>query len=295
MSDNFIQSFQLEQSGIRGRIVRLGSVLEDILVPHAYPDDVMHLTGETLTLCTVLSSMLKYDGIFTLQVQGDGPVKMLVADMTSEGKVRACATFTDEDVAKASIQSNRGELLGKGYMAFTVDQGENTDRYQGIVELKNSSLLDSVQNYFAQSEQINTGIMMAVGKVEGHWRACGIMLQKMPEETALYNRDNDVSDEDDWRRAMVLLGSVKDEEMLSTTLEAPDLLYRLFHEEGVRVYDPVPLINECRCNMERVRVVLSGMNSEDLEHMTIDGKITMTCEFCSRDYAFDPADIQKGQ
>lgn len=294
MNHNFVQSFQLEISRIRGRIVRLDSVIEDILTPHDYPDDVLQLTGETLTLCTLLSSMLKYDGIFTLQAQGKGPVRMLVADVTSNGDVRACATFKQEELAAVS-HKNPAELLGEGYMAFTVDQGDFTDRYQGIVELKPESLTASVQNYFMQSEQIATGIMLAVGRRNGKWRACGIMVQQMPEETENYNKDHSDVDEDDWRRTMILLGSVKEDELLDERLSANDLLFRLFHEEGVRVFEEQPLINKCRCSVDRVTAVLSGMSDEDIDEMIVDGSIVMKCEFCSRDYAIDPKDVRKGK
>ncbi len=295
MSDNFIQLFQFENSNIRGRIVRLGDVLDGILTAHNYPEDVAHLTGEVLTLCAMLSSMLKYDGIFTLQTQSDGVVPMLVGDVTSAGHVRACATFKPEEIGAATWSEDRAELLGKGYMAFTVDQGEHTERYQGIVELKNTSLISSVQHYFAQSEQINTGMVMNVGKVDGKWRATGIMVQEMPEETAKYNQDISADNEDDWRRTMILLGSVKQEEMLAADLSANDLLFRLFHEEGVRVFEELPLKHVCRCNPERVENILATMSDDDIDDMVIDGKIVMTCEFCSRHYSFDPADIKKGK
>lgn len=294
MNHNFVQSFQLETSRIRGRIVRLDSVIEDILTPHDYPDDVLQLTGETLTLCTLLSSMLKYEGIFTLQAQGKGPVRMVVADVTSNGDIRACATFKQEELAAVS-HKNPAELLGEGYMAFTVDQGDFADRYQGIVELKPESLTASVQNYFMQSEQIATGIMLAVGRRNGKWRACGIMVQQMPEETENYNKDHSDVDEDDWRRTMILLGSVKEDELLDSSLGANDLLFRLFHEEGVRVFDPRTLINKCRCSVDRVTTVLSGMSDEDIDEMIVDGSIVMKCEFCSRDYAIDPKDVRKGK
>ncbi len=288
MEDNFVKSFQLETSHIRGRIVRLGDTLDTILSAHDYPDDVLHLTGETLVLGTLLSSMLKYEGIFTLQTSGDGPVTMLVSDMTSDGKVRACAAFKKEKLDTAKYISDRAELLGQGHMAFTVDQGEHAERYQGIVELKSESLLASVQHYFAQSEQIATGMMMAVGKQNGKWRATGIMVQQMPEDTVTYNKDQSNINEDDWRRTMILLGSVKDEELLDAKLSADDLLIRLFHEEGVRVFDTMPLINQCRCSAERVENILSGMSKEDIDDVTVDGVIVMTCEFCSKSYVLNP-------
>lgn len=296
MTDNFVQSFELESSRLRGRIVRLGSVLGDILNAHkAYPEDVLQLTGETLTLCVMLSSMLKYDGIFTLQVQGDGPVPMLVADVATGGKIRACASFSTERLAAEAHTGNLATLIGKGYMAFTVDQGENTERYQGIVELKPDSLIASVQHYFTQSEQISTGMVMKAGRVDGQWRAGGIMVQQMPEDSERYNKDESNVHEDDWRRTMVLLGSVKDEEMLAPALKAEELLYRLFHEEGVRVYEAQELEKTCRCSPERVENILSTMSDEDIDDMVVDGKIVMTCEFCSRDYMFDPAGFKKGE
>lgn len=295
MTDNFYQSFQLESSRIRGRIVRLSSELDDILTAHDYPDDVLYLTAETMALGVMLSSMLKYEGIFTLQTKGDGPVTMLVADMTSDGKIRACASFDKESFPPKGYKDNRAELLGNGYMAFTVDQGEYAERYQGIVELKTESLVSSVQSYFTQSEQIATGMMLAVGKVGGKWRACGIMLQQMPEDTTSYNRDEKSNvDEDDWRRTMILLSSVKEEELLSAELGAQDLLFRLFHEEGVRVYDVHPLEKSCRCSPERVEAILGTMPAEDIEDITVDGKIVITCEFCSKSYELDPDTIRKG-
>lgn len=296
MADNFVQSFELESSRLRGRIVRLGSVLDDILNAHkTYPEDVLQLTGETLALCVMLSSMLKYDGIFTLQAQGDGPVPMLVADITTGGKIRACASFKPERLAAEPHAGNLAALLGKGYMAFTVDQGENTERYQGIVELKPDSLIASVQHYFTQSEQISTGMVMKVARVHGQWRASGIMVQQMPEESDRYNKGESNIHEDDWRRTMVLLGSVKDEELTDPALNAEDLLYRLFHEEGVRVYEAQELTKTCRCSPERVENILSTMSDEDIDDMIVDGKIVMTCEFCSRDYTFDPAQFKKGE
>lgn len=302
--DNIIQPFQLEASDFRGRIVRLGSTIDDIIRAHNYPDRVNRLLGETLTLTALLSSMLKYDGIFTLQTSGDGPIKMLVADMTTAGDLRGCATFDIDRLEAATEQlaafekeegneNQMAQLLGKGYIAFTVDQGQNTDRYQGIVELKGSSLTDCVHHYFAQSEQIETGIKMAVGKRNGKWRAGGIMLQHIPEEGGEKGVKTSQIDEDDWRRSMVLLESCKEDEFLDEELGENMLLLRLFHEEGVRVYEPQKIQKQCRCSEERVRTVLDSLSTEDIEHVTKKGEITMTCEFCSRDYVFDANEITR--
>jgi len=301
-TDNFVQPFQLETSSIRGRIVRLGSVLDEILDAHDYPLPVSHLVAETITLGIALSSMLKYEGIFTLQAQGDGPLKMLVSDVTSQGVVRGCASYDAERFQKSreqisalktkeSSQNHLAQYLGKGYLAFTVDQGANTDRYQGIVDIKGASMVDCVQHYFTQSEQIGTGIKMAVGKRGDHWRAAAIMLQNMPEDGQ--NPESGVGNmcEDDWRRAMILLDSCTEDEFLSPELSSNELLFRLFHEEGVRVYDRKEIKKGCRCEEERVRNILMSMSEEDIKDMSVEKAIHMTCEFCSKTYSFKESDI----
>lgn len=280
--EDFILPFQLESCQLRGRIIRLHRGLDDILGAHAYPEKVSRLLGETVTLCGLLSSMLKYKGIFTLQVQGDGPLSMLVSDINSGGGIRGCAAFKEERLE--AVGEALQDLTGKGHIAFTVDQGPKTDRYQGIVELKGQTLLECVQHYFAQSEQIETGIVMGVGLCDGQWRAQGLMLQRMPEEGG--NASGNI-EEDDWRRAMILMQSCKEEELLDSNLSAQDILRRLFHEEGVRVYEPQFLEKTCRCSSEKVESILKKMPEEDKKEIAENGKITMTCEFCNQDYVFD--------
>lgn len=299
--DDVIQPFQLDASSLRGRVVRLGSVLNDILEPHDYPNPVAHLVAEIVTISMLLSSMLKYDGIFTLQAKGDGPVDLLVADITADGDVRGCAHFDPERLEHAreqlsalkapeSARNHLAQYLGKGYMAFTVEQGDNNERYQGIVELKGASLIDCVQHYFQQSEQIDTGIKMAIGQRDGQWRGGGIMLQTMPEDDGYNENTKSNMDEDDWRRAMILLESCTDDEFLDTELHSNVLLTRLFHEEEVRVFKPTTIQKNCRCSEERVFNMLSMMPPEDLDYMQQDdGSIGMKCEFCSTGYSFDRA------
>jgi molecular chaperone Hsp33 len=303
--DNVIQTFQLDVSNLRGRAVRIGSVLHDILEPHAYPAPVAHLVAETITLAVLLSSMLKYTGVFTLQARGDGPVKMLVADITSEGVVRGCASFDPERVEHArqplavlvdqeGSQNHLAQYLGKGYIAFTVDQGPDMkDRYQGIVELQGASLVDCVQHYFAQSEQIMTGIKMAVGKRDGFWRAGGIMLQKMPDAGGIAPAGKSDLEEDDWRRAMILMDSCSEDELLSAELHSNILLARLFHEEDVRVYKPLAVSKGCRCSKERVDSVISTLSDDDLEYMAMDDVISAKCEFCSQEYVYSLSALMK--
>ncbi len=296
--DNIIQPFQLDESGLRGRSVKVGSVLDDVLGPHDYPNPVAHLVAEMMTVGLLLSSMLKYKGIFTLQAQGNGPVSTLIADVNSEGDVRGCALFDEKrlEMARTQIQdlaapetgqNNLAQYLGKGHIAFTVDQGPQTERYQGIVDLKGASITDCVQHYFGQSEQIGTGIKLAVGERGGKWRSGGIMLQRMPENEK--NPQDFIGNvrEDDWRRAMILLDTCTEDELLDEGLHVNELLLRLFHEDGVRVFDTLSVQKGCRCDSKKLENVLALMDKDDIEHMKKDDKITMHCEFCSKDLFFD--------
>ncbi|MCI5061289.1 MAG: Hsp33 family molecular chaperone HslO [Alphaproteobacteria bacterium] len=307
ISGNVIRPFQLEVSSLRGRIVRFDSVLDEILTPHEYPKAVNQLLAETITLCALLSSMLKFDGVFTLQAQGDGPISMLVADVTSKGGIRGCASFDEERLKATTKQlaafssdldeasdNDLAQLLGKGHIAFTVEQEGMTERYQGIVELKGNSLVECVQYYFTQSEQIDTGIMLAVGQRQGVWRSAGLMLQHMPEEGG----DNAPSqesnlNEDDWRRAMILMQSCTEEELLDPALNAHTILTRLFHEEGVRVFDPIPLIPFCKCSDSKVENVLMMMAKDDRDDVADEGMIDIKCEFCGKSYNMSVADIEQ--
>lgn len=309
-SGNIIRPFQLESSSLRGRIVRFNDVLNDIISAHDYPPVVSQVLAETITLCALLSSMLKYEGVFTLQTQGDGPISMLVADMTSEGAIRGCATFNEDRVEKVAKQfsafsddvsesadNHLAQLLGKGYIAFTVDQKGAEERYQGIVELKGKSITECVQHYFTQSEQINTGIKMAAAQRDGKWYAGGIMLQRMPEDGGIESTKTQTNvpenlDEDDWHRSMILMGSLTEAEILHDNLNSHDILYRLFHEEGVRVFEPLQLKHECRCSAERVENVVCMMSDEDRKDMVKEGRIVLKCEFCSKDYDLDPKYVE---
>lgn len=302
--DNVIQPFQLEVSSLRGRIVRLGETLNDILKAHDYPKPVAHLVAEQATLALLLGSMLKYEGIFTLQAQGDGPISMLVADVTSDGEVRACATFDEERVETArqnleALKTPEGsehhlaEFLGEGHIAFTVDQGSHMERYQGIVELQGGSLVDSIRHYFSQSEQIGTAIKMAVGLRGGQWRGAGVMLQHMPEDDKNPALGETNLGEDDWRRAMILLDSCTDDEFLDPDLDHNSLLMRLFHEEGVRVYSPIMVTKGCRCSQDRLENMIMMMSADDRDYMQEDGVIKMMCEFCSIEFCFETNDIER--
>lgn len=280
---NLIQTFQLEKSNIRGRILRMDTVLHTMLERHGYPEPLQYLTAEVAVFALLLSSMLKYDGIFTLQIQGDGPVSMVVADVTAGG-VRACAKFNaGEDLPKVEYPL---ALVGKGYMAFTVDQGPDTERYQGIVALDGKDLSAAVQHYFTQSEQIQTALHMVLGRDgDGVWRAGAIMLQKLPDESN--GAVGDDEHDDGWNNATIMMKSCTAREFLDTSLSLEDILFRLFHEDGVRVYPPQKIEETCRCSQDRAQNIIHMMSDDEKIEMTDHGKITITCEFCNRTYEFD--------
>lgn len=300
--DNVVQTFELSESNVRGRFIRLGSELDDIMSAHDYPQAVSYLVAQMVSLSLLLSSMFKYEGIFTLQTKGDGPVGMLVADVTSDGDIRGCATY-DEERLKTMLEKQAVlkllkddthsyiDCLGAGYIAFTVDQGDNPERYQGIVELRGANLASCVLHYFTQSEQILSDIKLSVeqGK-DGKWRSGGIMIQKMPESDT--QQDATKEEQEDWNRASALMQSVKKEELLGVNLHSNIVLHRLFHEEGIRVYAPHQVQKKCRCDSGRVESILGQMEQKDRDYLVKDGKITMVCDFCSKSYIFDPDDIK---
>lgn len=294
--DSHFLTFDLERANLRGRILRLGKVLDTILSPHSFPEPIEKLLVETMTLSVLLSSMLKYEGIFILQTQSDGTLTRIVSDITSAGELRATASFDRTEMLKlleANPNPSAADLLGKGYLAFTVDQGEFTDRYQGIVELK-QSLHESIHHYFSQSEQIGTAIKMAVGKGEdGKWRAGAIMLQHTPDHSNIPQDDKPIAE--NWNRAQILLETCRDDELLDPKLHDETLLYRLFHEEGVIIYRPQRITKGCRCTPEKLKGVLDMLSDDDLEHAATDGKIIMTCEFCNKNFDFLKDEVKKGE
>lgn len=279
--DDLILPFQIEASGLRGRLVRFGPLLDEILGRHAYPEPVAHLLAETVVLTALLASALKYEGVFTLQAKGDGPVRLVVADVTSDGAVRANAMFDESRLTGTA--TTVPALLGKGHLAFTVDQGQDTERYQGIVDLSGETLWECAQHYFRQSEQLQAGLRSAVRYGEKGWRGGGIMLQRLPDPEKQVPTDR----EDDWRRAMVLLGSATDDELVQPALSGEALLFRLYNEDGVRVFPSQPMRFSCRCSRERVASMLKSMPKAEIESLAVDGRVEVACEFCNTRYDFD--------
>ena len=288
--DDLIQPFKLEGQAVRGRLVRLGPLIDTVLDRHQYPPVVAELLGEMVALAVGLAGALKYDGVFTLQTKGDGPVRLMVADVTSEGDVRGYAQFDAEKLAAVTSAAGGAlsvpKLLGAGYLAFTVDQGAHTERYQGIVELTGATLAECVHHYFRQSEQLDSVVKVAAGRAVGGWRAGALMLQWLPSAVGVADEV-----EDGWRRALAFMASSTEQELLDERLAPNDLLYRLFHEDGVRVFAQASLRAGCRCSRERVERVLRSLPADEIEGFKIDGLITVTCEFCSARYEFSDAQI----
>ena len=290
---DLIQPFQLELSNVRGRAVRLETVLAEILGRHAYPPQVEQVLAESIVVTVLLASLLKYDGVFTLQTRGDGPVSLIVTDVTTAGDVRAYARFDADRLPPVGANGPIGDLLGEGYLAFTVDQGQDTDRYQGIVALTGLRLADCLAHYFAQSEQLPTAVKLVARKIGDSWRAGGILLQRLPDDDAGRLLKSPGDDAEDWNRATILMGSAAEVELLDRSLHLNNLLFRLFHEERVRVFSPTAITQGCRCSEARVRRVLRSLSPEELEELKLDGSVSVKCEFCSESYRFDAPEIER--
>jgi molecular chaperone Hsp33 len=295
IADNLLRPFQLERSTLRGRVVRLGDLVDRVLTRHDYPEPVGRLLGELFVLAATLAGGLKFDGTFSLQIQSDGPISLMLADCTNDGAMRGYARYHEARVAGAS-GTDVASLLGNGRLAFTVDQNQAGQAYQGIVELSGPTLTDCMQTYFRQSEQLKTGLKIAVDRVDGseraRWRAGGIMIQRLADEAR-----NDFSEAqalEDWRRTMLLLGTATAAELVDPHLAPERLLLHLFHEEGVRVFTPLGLRFGCRCTRERVEAMLRRFPAHDLDDMKDEqGDVVVTCQFCNVDFRFDDAQLAR--
>ncbi len=301
--DDHVLPFYAELAGVNGRVVRLGASLDDLLNKHDYPEPVSQVLGEAVALVAMVGSAMKFEGKLILQTKSDGPVSMLVVQFSTPGSVRAYAQF-DKERLESGADFSSGALLGKGHLALTVDQGPDTDLYQGIVALEGNGLSAAAHNYFEQSEQLQTFVKVSVARhyVGGsgddashmRWRAGGLMIQDLTREGGrtviaqpdVETDDIDSIDEDGWNRAYHLASTVKDHELLDPLLTPEQLIYRLFHEERVRVFQDRKVKSECNCSREHLQDVISRFGSEDLDDMVENGVIEVKCEFCSEVYQF---------
>ena len=297
-SDDLIQPFQIESMAAQGRLIRLGAAAEAVIDTHDYPQPVAELLAEAQVIAAAMAGALKFDGVLTLQAKGDGPVTILVVDITSDGALRGYAQFDRAAVADAGNDGPRQQvprLLGNGHLALTVDQGADTQRYQGIVPLEGATLADCAHTYLRQSAQFDAVIKVAAARsgASGDWRAGGLMLQRLADKGVQRQSGDRDDGEDAWRRAVALMGSCTPEELVSPALHPHDLLYRLFNEDGVRVFDASPLEMRCRCSRGRVENVLRSFPRSEIETMKEGDDVVVTCEFCNAAYRFDPAAVEK--
>ena len=286
--------FYLPRRPVRGRLVRLGPLADALLTRHDNHPAVTALTGQALALAAALATALRFRGSFSLQAKGDGAVPMLLADCTEAGALRGYARAEPDRLAAvlaASDVPSAAALLGGGYLAFTVDQGPDTERHQGIVAIEGETLADMALHYFETSEQIRCFVRLACARTDGGWRAGALILERVAGEGGIDPAMDTAAQDEAWRTATVLAATLRDAELLDDALPPDRLLYRLFHTEGVAADRPRALAYGCRCSRARLSGVLEGFSTDDLDHMAVDGDIIMTCEFCNLDFHFGREEV----
>jgi len=284
-----VTPFHLPNRPVRGRLVRLGPLADALLTRHSNHDVVTRAVGEALALAAALSSALKFRGSFSLQAKGDGPLRMLLADCTETGALRGYARAEPGALAALLAENpapSTAALLGRGYLAFTVDQGPDTERHQGIVTITGDGLADMALHYFETSEQLRCAIHLACDRTPSGWRAAALILEKIAGAGGVDPALNEEAVEESWRTATTLAATVTTAELLDDAISPERLLYRLFHTEGVAADRPRALAYGCRCSRQRLSGILEGFGPDDLDHMTVNGDIIMTCEFCNHDFRF---------
>ena len=290
LTDDLVAPFQIEAQPVRGRIVRLGPAVDEVLSRHDYPDAVANLLGEACALAALVGASLKFEGRLIVQAQGDGPVSFVVVDYDTAGHLRGYCRFDAERVAEAGrgfARPGAGSLLGKGVFIMTVDQGPDMDRYQGVTPIEGETLALCAETYFAQSEQTPTRVRLAVGQVDvgdgPRWRAGGLLIQNIAEDQARGPTA------DAWETAQAYFETIGEDELIDPTVASETLLWRLFHETGVRMFPATALTGFCRCSEEKVVGMLRSFPFEERAGMVeADGRIRVTCEYCSRVYALAP-------
>ena len=307
LRDDLVLPFEIKSLDVRGRLLAFGPLINQIITGHDYPENVSALVAEATALVGLLGSALQFDGKLILQTRTDGPVSMLVADYTTGGHVRAYAHF---DPARVTGISDLAALTGKGHLALTIDQGEKTERYQGIVALDGTGLGQAAHTYFVQSEQIPTRLKLAAGCLHAEqgpvWRAGAIMIQHVPDGKFATRTDlapGDLPDgyqleqdrDENWSRAELLLATTRDDELLDPLLAPEQLLYRLFHEDGVTVFPPQGLSHRCTCSRAKVSAMLAEFSPRERADMVVDGQIEVTCQFCSQVQRFGPTELDHGE
>ena len=288
--DDLVAPFQIEGQPVRGRIVRLGPAIDQVLTRHAYPGPVANLLGEACALAALVGASLKFDGRLIVQAQGDGPVAYVVADYNTDGALRGYCRFDETRLAELSAAVGRpgaGALLGQGLLIMTIDQGDGRERHQGVTPIEGETLALCAETYFAQSEQTPTRVRLAVGQADTgdgpHWRAGGLIIQNIAADEARGPTA------EAWTRAQAFFETVGEDELIDPSIAAQTLLFRLFHEDGVRLFAAQPLRAFCRCSEGRIAAMLAAFDTaERAEMVREDGMIQVTCEYCARVYELAP-------
>lgn len=309
--DDTVLPFQLDASDIRGRVARLDGVLEQVLSQHDYPPMIEGLVAEMALLTALIGQTMKLRWKLSLQVRGSGPARLIATDYygpTDDGEPARIRAYASYDAETLDQQADPFSQIGNGYFAILIDQGEGMTPYQGITPIAGGSLSSCAETYFAQSEQLPTRFALTYGRSQlpgqgSQWRAGGVMLQHMPKASPFAKGEGgsgegglldavDILDEDEgenWTRANTLLDTVEQIELIGPTVAPTDLLVRLFHEEGPRVFDPQPVTFGCSCSADKVRQSLSIYSAKDIATMTTDkGIVTADCQFCGAHYTFRP-------
>jgi molecular chaperone Hsp33 len=292
-TDDLVVAFQIENQPVRGRLARLGPAVDEIIARHAYPEPVANLLGEACALAALVGDSLKFTGRLIVQAQGQGAVRYVVADYDTSGALRGYCRFDPDEVAEVSkgfARPGAKTLLGGGVFVMTVDPKEG-ERYQGVTPIEGETLALCAEQYFSQSEQVPTKVRLAVAQLQdgegSRWRAGGAMIQRIAGDEARGDT------EDAWDNAQALFATLGDDELVDPNVSPETLLYRLFHEDGVRLFEKKPLSAFCRCSHERVFGMLRTFSAEERAEMTeADGNIRVTCEYCSRSFAVEPGALE---
>jgi molecular chaperone Hsp33 len=298
-ADDIVAAFQIDGEPVRGRIARMGpATVDEVLQRHNYHPVVAGILGEMLTLAALVGASLKFDGKLIIQIQGmpgiEGVVRFVVAEYRTNGSLRGYASV-DKDGLKALLadksEPTLQDLLGHGMFAMTIDQGEDMDRYQGTVPMEGDTIAEAATLYFAQSEQIPTRLRLACTQLTGpkgrqHWRAGGALIQQIAGDSA--RGDTALA----WDNATILFETLADHELVNAELSAGDLLYNLFHEDGVRLFEAKPIETACTCSQSRITALLKQFGAEAAADMIeSDGLIRVRCEYCNVSYDVRPDEL----
>ncbi|MDR9826365.1 Hsp33 family molecular chaperone HslO [Vibrio sp. FNV 38] len=276
MTNNVLNRYLFEDLSVRGELVQLDDAYQQIISSKEYPAALQKLLGELLVSTTLLTATLKFEGSITIQLQGDGPVSLAVINGDNDQKVRGVARWEGDIADDAGLH----DMMGKGYLVITIDPKKG-ERYQGVVALEGANLTEVIENYFANSEQLKTRLWIRTGEHEGKAHAAGMLIQVMPDGTGT---------PDDFEHLEQLTNTVKDEELFS--LEAQDLLYRLYNQEQVRLFDPQPVEFFCGCSRERSGGAIITINRAEIDDiLATEGSISLHCDYCGTNYAFDSAQV----